>query len=276
MHILENGRYKIVNKLFEKAKEIPLPDGVSEVVYTERCKPFFQIITPNIINNIDFKNPMGISVFANSIDVLKGIDLIYDSYQNEFRLGKKRIIVPVGMAQMMSDSTGLTPVFDDNDTEFYAIKANDSVTGIKEINMALRSQEHETALRRNLNLLSSKCGLGNGRYDIREGGIKTATEVISEKSELYENLKKHQLVMEKALLDLAYSIAYLGGFSEDFDVTVSFDDGIIEDTGAIAERALNEYKSGVIDDVEYFMKVYNLTEEMAKEKSRKIAERANR
>ena len=273
MHILENDRYKIVNKMFEKSKEIPLPEGVSEVVYTNSKRPFFQIITPNIINNVDFKNPMGISVFANSIDILKGIDLIYDSYQNEFRLGKKRIIVPVGMAQMMSDSTGLTPVFDDNDTEFYAIKANDSLTEIKEINMTLRSQEHETALNRNLNLLSSKCGLGNARYEITKTGIKTATEVISEKSELYENLKKHQLVMEKAICNLVYAIAYLLGYDDDFEVSINFDDSVIEDTSSISSRMLDEYKNGVIDDVEYFMKVYNLTEDMAIEKSKKIAKR---
>ena len=272
MHILEDGKYKIVNKMFDKktGDEIELPKGIMPFYYTNSSTAFFQIITPNIVNNVDFENPMGISVFANSIDVLKGIDLIFDSYQNEFRLGKKRIIVPVTMAQMMSDKSGLTPVFDDNDTEFYAIKANDGINDIKEINMTLRSDEHETALKRCLNLLSLKCGLGSSRYDIDKSGVKTATEVISEKSELYENLKKHQLVMEKAICDLVYAICTLSGIKCDFEVSVYFDDSIIEDTGAIAKRMLTEYKSGVIDDVEYFMKVYNLTEEAAIEKSEKI------
>ena len=103
MHLKENGCYKIVNKLFEKGKygtiaETELPDGLAEVYYTGSKKPLFQIITPNIVNNFDTDNPMGISVFANAIDVLQGIDLVYDSYQNEFRLGKKRILIPAGMA----------------------------------------------------------------------------------------------------------------------------------------------------------------------------------
>ena len=67
------------------------------------------------------RSPSGISVFANAIDQLEGADLVYDSYCNEFRLGKKRIIVPMSMAraQMESDGT-VIPVFDDRDVEFYA------------------------------------------------------------------------------------------------------------------------------------------------------------
>jgi A118 family predicted phage portal protein len=275
MHVLDGGTYKIINKFFDKktGQEIENFGDVESVIYTNSKIPFFQIITPNIINNVDFSNPMGISVFSNSIDILKGIDLIFDSYQNEFRLGKKRIIVPVTMAQMISDGVGVTPVFDDNDTEFYAIKANDNINDIKEINMTLRSNEHEVALKRCLDLLSLKCGLGSGRYNYNNSSLKTATEVISEKSELYENLKKHQLVMEKALIDLVYAICRLKGISTDFEVTIYFDDSVIEDSYSISKRMLEEYKNGVIDDVEYFMKVYSLTEEQAIKKSERINER---
>ena len=44
----------------------------------------------NIVNNINKNNPMGIAVFANSIDVLKAIDIVFDSYNNEFILGRKK------------------------------------------------------------------------------------------------------------------------------------------------------------------------------------------
>ncbi|MBE7038376.1 MAG: phage portal protein [Ruminococcaceae bacterium] len=269
MHILKDGHYKIINKLFEKngAKlvEVNLPDGIAKSIDTGYKKPFFQIITPNIINNIDFDNPMGISVFANSIDILKGIDLIYDSYQNEFRLGKKRIIVPLGMAQMMSEETGVMPVFDDNDTEFYAIKESDGITEIKEINMNIRADEHEAALKRNINLLSENAGLGVGRYEKTHDEIKTATEVISEKSNLYQNIKKNELIVEKALIDLAEVILYLKGF-ENKVVSVYFGDSIIEDTQSVFNRAMEEFKNGIITKDEYLNKVYNLNKEVSDKK----------
>lgn len=270
MHILKNGYYTIINKLFErngsKLIEVELPEGIAKSIDTGHKKPFFQIITPNIVNNIDFDNPMGISIFANSIDILKGIDLIYDSYQNEFRLGKKRIIVPLGMAQMMSDETGVMPVFDDNDTEFYAIKESDGISEIKEINMNIRASEHEAALTRNIDLLAENCGLGIGRYDRRNNEIKTATEVISEKSNLYQNIKKNELIVEKALIDLAQIVLFLGGF-KNCDVSIYFGDSIIEDTQSVFSRALEEYKNGIIDKTDYFMKVYNLNKEIASKKA---------
>lgn len=276
MHVIKNGKYVILNKLFLKngarLKEIDLPDGVEDVVFCGFNKPFFQIITPNIVNNTDLDNPMGISVFANSIDILKGIDLIYDSYQNEFRLGKKRIIVPLGIAQMMNTQSGVMPVFDDNDTEFYAIKESDAITDIREINMDIRAAEHEAALKRNINLLTANCGLGPDRYEQTRYGIKTATEVISEKSVLYQNVKKNELVMERAVSDLAEVVLYLGGF-KDFDVSVCFGDGIIEDTQSVFNRALEEYKNGIIDKCEYFKKVYNLSDGAAKKMADEIEKR---
>ncbi|MBR2973196.1 MAG: phage portal protein [Clostridia bacterium] len=263
IHTQENGRYIVRNKLFKAEysglTEMNLPEGVL-AEYEAGDMPMFQIITPNIVNNIDLDNPMGISVFADSIDILKGIDLVYDSYQNEFRLGKKRIIVPAGMAQI-SQGSGFNPLFDDNDTEFYAM-TDKSLTDLREINMELRAEPHEKALQKNLNLLAAKCGLGNDRYLSSRNEIKTATEVISEKSELYQNLKKHELVFEKAAIDMARAVLYLGGFVDE-DISISFDDSIIEDTGAVAERAMEELKNGIIDKKQYLMRVYNMSENQA-------------
>ena len=36
---------------------------------------------------------MGIAIFANAIDTLKKLDMEFDSYCNEFDLGRKRILV---------------------------------------------------------------------------------------------------------------------------------------------------------------------------------------
>ncbi len=263
----EAGEYVIINKTYDKQTGQAVESELADIVETHSKSPMYQVISPNIVNNYATNCPMGISVFANAIDILKGIDLVYDSYCNEFRLGKKRIIVPVGMAQLANDATGLTPVFDDNDTEFYAIKADEHLNDIKEINMTLRSSEHEAGLQRNLNLLSAKCGLGNDRYLFERAGAKTATEVISEKSDLYQNLKKHEIPLAGALTNLVRAVVNLSGMDGDsLEVSVSFDDSIIEDVNAIATRSMLELQSGIIDKVEYLMRVYKLTEEAARQK----------
>lgn len=259
MHIKNGETYTVLNKLFEiksdTLAEISLPDGIAPQTDTGCTRPLFQIIMPNIINNTDLDSPMGISVFAGAIDILKGIDLVYDSYQNEFRLGKKRILVPASMAQIQSGASGIMPVFDDNDTEFYAM-ADRSLGELKEIDMNLRAQPHELALQRNLDLLSQRCGLGCGRYNYQRGSApKTATEVISEKSDLYVNICKNELILKRALEDMAKTILQLGGFKSG-KITVHFDDSVIEDSTVNAGRALEEFKNGIISKEEYLLRVY--------------------
>lgn len=265
-----SGKYVIRNQMFERRGNAltptDLPEGVLEEAPTGSEIPCFQIIRPNIVNNVELDCPMGVSVFANAQDQLEGLDLVYDSYCNEFRLGKKRIIVPTTMAKLMMEEDGSSrQIFDDNDTEFYALPmgSNDDQK-ITEINMELRHEAHEAALKTALNLVAEKCGLGNDRYQFENGQVKTATEVISEKSELFQNLRKHELVLEKVLADMTRAIAVLLGMKTDFEVTINFDDSIIEDKTAERQRDLQEVRDGLMQKWEFRVKWYNETEEQAK------------
>lgn len=269
IHTLANGHYVIENHLFRRngtaLTEIALPDDVKERVETKSPTPLFQIIRPNIANNFVPDCPLGISVYANALDQLEGLDLVYDSYCNEFRLGKKRITVPVTMARMAMEEDGsVTPVFDDNDTEFYAIPSVDQGENkIEEHNMELRYEAHEAGVQTALNLLSFKCGMGRDRYNFKDGEVKTATEVVSEKSDLFQSLKKHELLLEGALIGMTQAVAELLGLGEQ-EVTVNFDDSIIEDTGAEKLRFLQEIRDGVRQKWEYRVRFFGEDEATAK------------
>lgn len=270
IHTLENGKYVVINKLIceRTKKEAPLPKGIAEKFYTDSHIPLFQILSPNIANNISIDSPLGISVFANAIDILEGIDLVYDSYQNEYRLGKKRIVVPLSMAKIEMEQQGeILPVFDDNDTEFYAFSGADPDNfSINEINMELRADAHETGLQRNIDMLSDLCGFGTGKYSYQTGRLKTATQIVSEQSDLFRNLKKHEILTEKVIKDLVRAVLYLTGEDWEQEIVVNFDDSIIEDTEVVAQRALAEKQSNIIDAAEYLSRVYKLPREIAEEK----------
>ncbi len=254
----ERGCYVVENRLFERSlsgaiRPLDLPDGMQERFETGSPVPLFQLIRPNIVNNLDLGSPMGISVYANAIDQLEGVDLVYDSYCNEFRLGKKRLIVPVTFAQIEMEQDGVTlPVFDSNDTEFFAANlGGDSEGKIQEINMELRSEAHEVALKTALNALSLKCGMGTGRYRFDEQTVRTATEVISAKSELYQNICKHKLVLADAVEGVCRAIASLLGLEQSFTVDIRFDDSIIEDAAAERTRDMQEVAAGLMTRAEY-------------------------
>ncbi|MBQ4087007.1 MAG: phage portal protein, partial [Clostridia bacterium] len=263
----ENGMYRVENYMFdEHKKRTALLEGVQDVIETKSDIPLFQIIRPNVTSNICIDAVMGMSIYANALDVLKTIDVVYDSYRNEFVLGKKRLIVPLSMAQFHDNDGQLQPMFDANDTAFYGLPSNgDEDKKIVEIDMNLRAAEHDAAMRQNLNMLSEICGFGPGRYDFeRTSGVKTATEVISEKSDLFRSLKKHELVVERALCGMIRAILFLDGKNPDAEIEIDFDDSIIEDRQKEFSERLQMVTAGVSSKVEMRMWYFNETEEQAK------------
>lgn len=257
----------------ESGADLDLDEGMLPEVDTGIEIPLFQIITPNIVNNIDLDSPYGISVFANAISQLKGCDIIYDSYINEFDLGKKRIMVPLSMAKIEMGKDGVArPVFDKNDTVFYALPGDRNGENKPDtFDPQIRAQEHELGINKALDLLSFKCGLGTGRYKFENGTVKTATEVISEKSELYQSLKKHEIVLESALKGLVKAIGRLKGVKIE-DVNIDFDDSIIQDKESERQTDIRDVSIGALGLDEYRAKWYNETIEEARSKLPQQAE----
>ena len=276
VHERVEGGYQFRNIwLNEKGEEQTPPNGI-EVFSPISPIPLFQIIRPSLVNNIDLNCPMGISVFGNALEQLKALDIVYDSYINEFTLGKKRLLVPQGMQTTLLQENGtIKPLFDPSDTLIYCYQADEnSKDSIKELDFSIRAEEHEQALQRCLDLLSKKCGLGTGRYNFENNGTradkKTATEVISEKSDLFQSLKRHEKNLEQALIGLIKALHWLAGKTNETDVTIQFDDSIFEDSGTIAERNILLVQSGLRSKVHAIMKIDGVNEQTAMERLRKI------
>lgn len=267
--------YYIDNKYVdvESGKEIVAPVEIMECVPTGSEKPLFQIITPNIFNNIDLDSPLGISVYANSIDQLKGCDLIYDSYMNEFVLGRKRILVPVSAAKMQMEKDGVTaPIFDANDTVYYQMPGDrQSDSAITEVDMSIRASEHELGIQRCLDILSLKTGMGTGRYQFDSSGVKTATEVISDKSDLYQNRQKNAIIINTAIVNMASAVAFLDNGTT-IDATVDFDDSIIEDTNTTIDKNIKLVQGGLRSKLTAIMEINKCDEAEALKELERIAE----
>lgn len=275
----ENGerpeQYYIDNKYVdvESGDEIVTPEYVFECVETQSEKPLFQIVTPNVFNNIDLDSPLGIAVYANSLDQLKGCDLIYDSYMNEFTLGRKRILVPVSAAKIQMQKDGVAePVFDSNDTVYYQMPGDrQSDMAITEVDMSIRASEHELGIQRCLDILSLKTGMGTGRYQFDSSGVKTATEVISDKSDLYQNRQKNAIIINAAIANMASAVAFLDSGAE-ITATVDFDDSIIEDTNTTIDKNIKLVESGLRSKLTALMEINKCDENEAIKELQRIAE----
>lgn len=272
----DNGEYDIENHIYkitgESMREVALTDvkgyeRIPAVVHTGSSERQFTIDRLNITNNFDYTSPMGISIYANALDILKGIDIAYDSYVNEFVLGKKRIMVKPSATQYIDGE----PIFDADDLVFYVLPedvSDDSV--IHEIDMKLRTAEHNTGIQDQLNLLSSNCGFGETYYRFNGGSIATATQVISENSSLFRTIKKHEVVLESVLVELCRILLRLGntamnmGLNEDIEISIDFDDSIIEDKQADFNRDMQLLSAGIMNDWEFRAKWMNEDEDTAK------------
>lgn len=277
IHHKVNGLYDIENRIYQYRNgnvdvEVALADvlgfeRVPQVVHTGSDRRQFIIDRPNIANNYNDNIPLGISVFANAIDVLKGVDVAYDSYVNEFVLGKKRIMVKPSAMNYLDGE----PVFDSDDLVFYVLP-EDIQDGavITPIDMTLRTQEHNTGIQDQLNLLSSKCGFGETYYRFDGGSVATATQVISENSTMFRTIKKHEIILEQVLVELCRIILRLGntamnaGLNEDVEISIDFDDSIIEDKQSDFSRDMQLLNAGIMNDWEFRAKWMNEDDETAK------------
>lgn len=283
MHVLDGKQYMIENHWFDydNGKELANPDGTLPMVATGSEAPLFQLVTPNVVNGVDLDSPLGMSVFGYSLDVLASLDDAYDSLDNEFRLGRKRVLLPMSMAkiQMMNetDKDGhpiMRPIFDSQDTVFYAYETSPEAQANTpvELNMELRVDEHTSAIKANLALLGKKVGVGADRYTWdKQGGVKTATEVVSDKSDLYQNLRKHELVLEDAITGMVKALAFLEGVQLD-EVKINFDDSIIQDSQSELDNAIAKKTNGLISAKSIMTKVFDMTEQEADEELALIAE----
>lgn len=268
-YVIENRIYRYDNEQLadEQLVNVKGFENIPPVVHTGSDKRQFVIDRPNIANNVNYLLPTGIAIYANAIDVLQGVDIAYDSYVNEFKLGKKRIMVKPSAAQYLDG----TPAFDPDDVVFY-VMPEDTEDGavVTPIDMTLRTAEHNTGIQDQLNILSSKCGFGETYYRFDGGSVATATQVISENSTMFRTIKKMEIVLEQALVELCRILLRMGntamnaGLNEDVEISIDFDDSIIEDKQTDFSRDMQLLNAGIMNDWEFRMRWMNEDEATAK------------
>ena len=258
----------------ELGKLIPFEDkfpNVEELVEYDTETPHFQIIKPPIANNIDLKTPMGLSIFANSIDKLKSIDDKYDGFDNEFIDGKRRILVDKtalkAAPQVNSDGTISQQLFFDKNDRTYVAMNGMQNQPVKDISFDLRYQAYIDSINSELNWFSSALGFGEDYYRFDGKGEATATEILSENDDAFRTKQVYETVIKDVIIDLVKSVCFLEGIevSED-EIQVEFDYSRFESQDKTQQRLEREVGKGITSKVEYRMKVYGEEETVAKEK----------
>ena len=273
VHLKENGKYIIHNYIFDDKRIIS-----SYKFNTQSEVAWFQLLQPNIANNLNDEltdDELGISVYANSIDALKDLDSKYDSFYQEYVLGRKRIFLSAAAYRVDKESGKMIKSFDPRDTQFYYLPEDDKGNQhITEQQSDLRSAQIIDGINAQLNYLGMKCGFGQNFFKFNGGGEMTATQVVSENSTLFRNLKKHEIIIEDVLRNLTKVVIQASndftnepiGEVKEEDIKILFDDSIIEDKEAQMKRDKEDVTAGLLSKEEYRMKWYGEDEDTAKNK----------
>ena len=234
----------ILGVRYPLAEIYPYLEEITEVPVKESLFTYWR--TP-IANNLDDNSPLGMSIYGNALETLHALDICYDSFVREFRLGKKRIIVPARAVRSVVDpNTGrLLRYFDPHD-ETYEALASDTPDDLKitDNSVELRVEEHVAAINAFLSILCMQIGFSAGTFTFdQHTGLKTATEVVSENSKTYKTIKTIQNQIRPAIEHLVRNIidvAILYGMDDEgqmietlaapgYNVTITFDDGVTQD-----------------------------------------------
>lgn len=286
-------KYTIEHKLFKSdttaiekiGKPVPITelyDDLLEFIEIDNVyQPLFVYMRPANANNFDFDVPLGISLYANAQDTLKLLDTAFDSYHREFRLGKRKILVPTTAIRSVIDpDTGESNKYFDADDEAYeAFNMGMDDGKIVDNTVPLRIDEHVNAIESLLNTLSMQCGFSGGTFTFSDSSVKTATEIISENSKTYKSKISHESVVEEGIEQLIACIVtltelYVEDFNapEDYEVAIAFNDVIAEDKGTEIERTISLVTSKLESRVSALMTIHGLTKDDAQEKLREIME----
>lgn len=248
----------------------------------------FAYYRPAIANNLDDDSPLGVSIYANALSTLKALDICYDSFVQEFRLGRKRIIVPAQCLRTVQDpvTKEYRRFFDATDEAYVALKSDDTdALKIQDNTVSLRVGEHEQAINALLSILCLQVGFSAGTFTFdRAQGLKTATEVISENSKTYKTIKGNQLQVKNAITQVIDAIVQVASLYDvhwngtsirtlsalGWETKVVFDDSILQDRQTNINEGILLATNGLMSKKRFLMEKLGYTEEEAAQELEEI------
>lgn len=251
-------------------------------------RTFFQYVRPFGANYADDNSPLGMSIFAPALNTLHGLDVMFDSLQREFVLGRKRIIVPArAMRQAASPNGGPPQKYFDADDEVWEALSTDNPEDLKiyDNSVDLRVDEHIQGINGDLSILCAQIGFDPGTLSFdAQNGMKTATEVISENSKTFGTVKAHENNVRDALTEMVHAIfelAVLYGLtwegqsvesllSGGYNVAVTFDDSIIQDKSAEINQGVMLVGASLLSKKKFMIDTLGYTPKAAEEELAQI------
>lgn len=284
--------YVISNELYksEESGKLGKRVSLSELVVYENLqpistipnlsRPLFTYIKPSDFNNINPRSPLGLGILDNSRSTVKAINDTYDEFRWEVKDGRQRTIVSDHFTRTRYDADGRPiTLLDDETNAFLALPGELENMNIRDITKQIRAEEYRQALNEFKSTLEMEVGLSPNTFTITStGGIKTATEVISEDSETFQTRNMHIGAVRDGIRDIIISTfelakyvkvndvpLYSGDIPTEDEIGVDFDDGVFVSRDSELEFYVKAKLNKLIPQREAIQKMFRVPPATAKE-----------
>lgn len=249
-------------------KEVPMwADLTPEKRYENVSKPLFAIFQVPDANNIDPASPLGISVFADAVDLIHDADVQWerilwelesseraiDASEDLFRYQNGKPVLPKGRERMFRclERTG-------NENAIF-----------NTFSPEIRDTSYFNALNQILRRIESVVGLSYGTISEVTDIEKTAEEIKSSKQRSFVHICDMQENLRNAFENMLYGLQYYRDYyrnqaAKPAKLTCNFGDGVLEDREKEYQRRLQMVQAGVLKPELFLSWYFDCPEEEAK------------
>lgn len=286
IHQLKEKGYQITNVYLDAENGKPIVmEGVIPTYNTLSQVPMFAINKMPKSNIYDNNMGLGMALFGDSQDQLQMLDLVYNNFGQDFKLGQKIMVINKKLTRIeqeeYTDKDGnlkirqkvLYPT-DLQKQQFMEI--TDGLMGdttnapyIYEYNPDLRVGDNKEGIQFALDNFAFKIGFGTHYYSFENGGLTTATEAVLSRQDFVVNGNKIRKTTNeylkaicKALL-LSEKMLGNSNIDETQEIDIAEVDGFLQDEETMRQKLREDAMAGYISKKRYLMKAYNMTEEEA-------------
>lgn len=285
-HELINGTLRITNRAYQSTtdavlgSEIPVQSVAEwnkleyEVVFSNVKKVPFGYFRVPLANSGDSDNPLGCSVYARAVDLIKEADHRYSQISWEYEA--KEAAIHISESMLKDDPNDKAKKIAPSHKERlyrpveYSSGASDKPL-LDVFSPNIRADELYKGFNELLRMIEFNCSLAYGTLSDPQNVDKTAEEIKSSKQRSYTMVSDTQMALQDALIDLVdamdfycsvYGLCPQGAYN----ISFKWDDSIVVDTEKERNTDREDVALGAMSLEEYRAKWYGETIEEAKKK----------
>lgn len=244
--------------------EVPEWSGlVTNITFTNVEKPLFSYFRVPSANDIDLDSPLGVSVYARAVDLIRQADEQWARIEWEYESKETALDVGIDMIKENSLPKRKNRIYrqydvDNLDGNFYNIFSPE-----------IRNTAQFDYFNRILQRIEFNCGLAYGTLSDPQTVEKTAEEIKVSKQRSYTQVSAIQRSLETAINDLFYAVsvyAKIGGItSENAEIVCTWGDSVLEDTDKEFQRRLQMVSAGILTKEKFISWYFHCDENQASE-----------